>query len=531
MRRAALFLVLLSPFVSGQSPWDGWIAVSSFKVNGLPSTTSAFPGNGGLWMLHPRATNQVPQPLLALPASMTGAGSTATRIGTNSVAWIAPCPLYPEGALLAGEIAPIATGSSVRIHLITLSGVQGANLDLPFPVGTAVGNGSSTPFGSIDQITALPDPVAVHSGQRALFALRGVNSVPVTGTGFSCPGFSTTGTPLGFFTEYAPYLIPFPLASIPAGAINALTAKRDGSTAYFAMINSPAAGQSRIYSVPIPANTFSLIATAVPPPPPPTPQLLATLPHYVLSLAVRNNGDLVAGLLAGSGTPSAQSIAIINTSTAAISYLSGPAVARNAVAVEQFTGTMFTERETYGPLAMEVIHRAADGTESVLTPGPTGGWGVVSGIAVFNNPNTVGAATTAGTTSNFGVNWDLAHPVPGTFKLPRIDTQDFSLGVVGTGPFPADGAGLIWLHTGALVPPYDLSVPPFGTVQLAVDPSVALISVPFALSSAAPRFAQVIPIPSIAALTGLRVFGQFGYVTVTGNTLWMSSRLNLTIMQ
>ena len=513
MRRAALLLALLSPFISGQSPWDGWIAVSSFKVNGLPSSTSAFPGNGGIWMLHPRATNQVPQPLLGLPASLTGTGSTATRIGTNSVTWIAPCPLYPEGALLAGEIAPIATGSNVRLHLILLSGVQGANLNHPFTVGTAVGNGTSTPFGSIDQITTLADPFATLSNQRALFAVRGVSG----------NGFSATGTPLGFFTEYHPYVIPFHLASIPAGAINALTAKRDGSTAYFAMINTPAAGQSRIYSVPIPTNTLSQGLA-------PTPQLLTTLPHYVLSLAMRNNGDLVAGLLASSGTPSTQNLAIINPSTAAVSYITGPAVARNVVTVEQFTGTMFTERETYSPLAMEVTHRAADGTESVLTPGPTSGWGVVSGIAVFNNPNTSGAATTAGTTSSFGVNWDLAHPVAGTFKLPRIGTLDFSLGVVGTGTFPSDGAGLIWLHASALVPPYDLNVPPFGTVQLAVDPSLALISVPFSLSSSAPRFAQVIPIPNTAALTGLRVFGQFGYVTVTGNTLWMSSRLNLTLL-
>ncbi len=516
MRWAAL-LIMVTNLALAQSPWDGWIAVSSFKVNGLPSTTSSFPGNGGISMLHPRTANQAPVSLLNLPASMTGAGSTAARIGTNSVAWMAPSALYPEGALVAGEISPVATGSTVSIHLLLLTGVSGANLRLPVLVGNAVGNGTSTPFGSIDQIVTIPDSLALGSAQRTLFAVRGVDGT-AAGT-----GITPTGTPLAFFTEYGPYVKPFALASIPGGAINALTAKRDGTTAYFAMINNPAAGQSRIYRVPIPVNTLSQGAA-------PTPTILATLPHYVLSLAVRNNGDLVAGLLGGASTPVAQNIAIINGTSGAVSYLSGPAVARNAVALEPFTGTLFFERETYGPLAVEVAHRAADGTETLLSAGPSAGWGVVSGIAPYSNPNVTAPATMAGTGMTFGVDWDLFHAVPGSFKLPLINTANFSLGVVGSGTFPADGFGLLWLHTGALVPPPSVGVPPFGTVQLHVDPSAAMISVPFTLSAGTPRLNLPLAIPNTPALIGLRLFGQFGYVTATGNTLWMSSRLNLTVL-
>lgn len=523
MRWAAL-LLLFTNLALAQSPWDGWIAVSSFKVNGLPSTTSSFPGNGGLWMLHPRTANQAPTQLLNLPASMTGSGSTATRIGTNSVAWMAPCPLYPEGALLAGEISPVATGNTVRLHLLMLTGISGSNIDQPIVLGNAVGNGSVTPFGSVDQIVVIPDSLAGGTGQRALFAVRGVTST-------TPGGFSAAGSPIGLFLEYAPYVTPFPLASIPGGAINALTAKRDGTTAYFAMINNPGAGQTRIYSVPVAAIPAALPLPAPPPTPPATPQLLATLPHYVMSLTVRNNGDLVAGLLGGAGTPVAQNIAIINATSGAVSYLSGPAVARNAVALEPFTGTLFLERETYGPLAVEVVHRAADGTETLLSTGPSAGWGVVSGIAPFNNPNVTESDTTAGSYAGFGIDWDLHHAVPGTYKLPIGGTTGFSLGAVGAGAFPTDGIGMMWFHQTALAPSVSLAVPPFGNVLMHVDllaPALIMGDF-FSLSAASPRFAQ--PLGSIpAALIGARLYGQFAYVTTAGNTLWLSSRLNFIVL-
>ncbi|MSR75865.1 MAG: hypothetical protein EXS14_10400 [Planctomycetes bacterium] len=514
MRILSLLLVLFTT-LTAQPPttWDGWVAVSSFKVNGLPSTAAPFTGNGGVWMLHPRDTNQVPFPITGLPASITGIGSTETRIGANSIVWMPNSPLLPSGGFALGEISPI--GSPVQLHIVSLSGT--AATSFPVSVGTAVGNGTSTPFGSIDQIAVVPDPLAAATQHRLLFSIRGVNG----------NGFSVSGTPLGFYTDYAPYLHPITLTAVPVGAINALTVSPDFTTAYIAMINSPAVGQSRIYSVPLPT-TLPQVAAAI-------PTLVATVPHYILSLATRNDGSLLAGLLGPSGT-TAQNYAVVTVPAGNVSYLNGASYARNAVAIERFTGNTFAQREAYGtPPTMEMMHRAANGTESRLSGGLGGGWGVISGIAVAENPSSFGLATSSLAPANFTIGWDLANATPNAWSLPTLGNTNFGVGIKGVGTFPADGIGLMWLDFSApapissplLIPPCALSGPLTQNVLLTgMD-----LMLPFVVSAATPTATLALSIPATpTSLVGVKAWLQFGYHSPSLCATWLSRGLRITVI-
>ena len=512
MRIIALVLFLCA-LLTAQPPssWDGWLAVSSFKVNGLPTAAAPFAGNGGIWMLHPRLADQTPLQVTNLPATLTGAGSSAARIGTNSIAWMPRSPSLPSGGLAVGEISP--TGSQVQLHLVSLAGV--AATTLPIVVGTAVGSGTTTPFGSIDQIVVLPDPAAANLKHRLLFAIRGVN-----GNGFS----AASGTPLGFYTEYGVNLFPLQLTAVPAGAINALCVSPDQTTAYFAMINSPAAGQSRIYSVPLPTTLPPAVAAG--------PVLLATVPHYVLSLATRTNGTLIAGLLGPTG-PSTQNFALVTVPAGAVSYISGGSYARNSVAVERFTGSIYASREFYGPNAMDVMHRPPTGAEVKLSGGPSGGWGVVSGCAVAENPSEFGPATSlGGAAAAFDVAWDIANSTPNTYLLPRAGAATFAVGVRGTGTFPTDGVGLVWLDFA--IPPAPIVLgPPYTGLTFNVDPLTAFLQWPLTLSAATPTQLIPLPIPPATPLpspVGAQVYLQAALYSPSLNTYWLTEGLRITVI-
>lgn len=528
MIRAITALVCFVVAVVAQpASWDGWVAVSSFKVSGLPTSTTPYTGNGGIWLLHPRLTDQTPIQVTNLPTSMTGSGNTtAARIGTNSIAWVPRCPLLPDGGLVAGEISPVSTATTtheVKLHLISLAGT--AATPISFTVGNSVGNGAVTPFGSIDQIALVRDDNAIGLRRRILFTVRGVNG----------NGFSATGGPLlGFLTEYAPSLHPLPMTTTPPGAINALCVSADETTAYFAMVNAPAAGQSQIWSVTLPA---SLPTTAVL-----TPALVATLPHYVLSLATQVDGSLLAGLLGPQG-PGTQHYARIALPAGSVTYLSGSgSYARNAVAVERFTGSAFAEREAYAPAAttqvMEVMHRAVNGTETRLSEGPTNGWGVVSGIAVMEDPSEFAAGAAFNAPAGFSIGWDLAHPTAGTYTLPRLGNANFSVGIRGSGNIPADGVGFAWLGTvlgdGApcTAATFECALATGLAAMMmpaAVDPTAA-IPLPFTLG-AGPVFTISGALPSTPALAGVPVFLQFVYYSPSLNALWLSSGLRIGLLE
>lgn len=381
---------------------DGHFVVSSLKLgNPPPNLVPPPPGDGGLWCVHPRQPGP-PVPVTGLPQALTGTGTTGVNLGANCV-----LRRPADEALIVGTAAP--SGSQVGLHVIQLAGLQA------LPGGTVI------PLGTGSSSTIQVTQCALVPGGDVLVGVLNVTSGPLGGfhVGRVNP---TTGSVVGVV----------PAASI-SGWVNALAVDASGTTAYLGMWQSWSL--SHVYAVSVAGGT---------------PTWIASIPNGITGLSFDNNGDLVAACGADGVLPSLYRIPLTGGPVPMPTVRAGLA----GVAVERATG-------------MPVHVDRASGTAEVwvgstlLTAGPTGGWGVLSGIDINHDPEPYGAPTDGA--NAYAWSWH-----PSTYGLPVAG------GLYGATVLGAPGCGpLVFGVSLAKTPPTPLG----GVVaHIALDPANLVLS-------------------------------------------------------
>lgn len=382
-------LALLALPLSGQVPdgWDGWVVASAFR-----STEIGFPGDGGLWLIHPRIPGP-PIPVTGLGPDLTGAGlpGPLASHGANCVLRL------PDGRLAVGE-----TGRAVAIdlHVISLAGTSVGG-DAPLFCGTATALGEG---GGVHQLALLPDG-------RVLMAVWGIAGGPLAGESVGIADLAA-GTVAGV------------AVSGTNGSVNALALDASGTTAYFGTFQSESAGA--IYSLAAPADGGTVAH-------------VANLPAGVLNLALDNDGGLLAGCFGSD-------VFKVDPSTGIVTPLGLAPMVCNALAVESVTGNYFVGQHTdpavVPPSGWVSLVEPGPALTQLLLP-PPGGWGVLSGMDVNHNPSTYGPASPGASSYE----WMLA---PNPRGLPLVGSA-FSL-TLAADPGGSALAGLFVMGQDPYVP-------------------------------------------------------------------------------
>lgn len=440
MRRFAFLLSLALPFsgIPAQIP-QGYGVISHFKS----STAGSNPGGIYAYPLHDALAGQW---ISGLGTSITGTGSSGVTHGAGSI-----LVRESDGALVVGQHTP--AGLPVDIHVIQLNGFAVA-------ADTLLNLGVSSGGGNVDQMAWLPDG-------RVLFIVRGIASGP----------FAVNR--LGILDLVAGTATPVPVSGL-TGTVNALTVDAAGTTAYIGCFNAPAAGSSRVYSVPLPGGGPATI--------------VATLAGDVLQLVMQDDGMILVGL--GSSVPAG--LLLLHPPTGTTGLLHPSLTSVNAMAFDGPTGDRwFVGYEPTGTLCG--LHRL-DATAALATPiacGPvTSGVGVASGIAIHRNLRPYGPATATADTAAFALS-----PNPG--GAPLVGNAAFSLTVtsaLGVDP------GIFVLSTLA-------ANQPVAGFTLLVDFAAAFLVLPLAPS---PSTSIPLPIPADPQLSGIAVFAQAGFAGPAG---------------
>jgi hypothetical protein len=236
------------------------------------------------------------------------------------------------------------------------------------------------------------------------------------------------------------------------------------------MENSPTPGFSTVYSMP-----FGSVVN-------PTP--LTSFSNSINNLAVDNDGWLVATKFGP-----APSLMRIHSATGAVTFVNGAPPHLNALVIERCTGDyIVASRDTAVFPYLWRIWRvpAAGGTATLLSSGPPGGMGVLSGLDLNPDPEIYGAPSASAFNDS---NWFLT-PNPG--GLPRVGNTNFSLSIasrpggvpglfaIALAPLPAplSVAGIV-LHVdlSRLLLLGSLSGLPFETIPLPLPPEPVLMGI------------------------------------------------------
>jgi hypothetical protein len=464
----AALLALAQPLSSQVE--DGWIVVSSFKTNQVPSSDNPFVGDGGLWLVHPRIPGP-PVPVTGLGSDLTGAGLAGTLYGHG-----ASCVLrLPDGRLVVGEFG---RGVGIDLHVLTLDGASVAlGGDTTLFCGTASLFAEAGGFwgkgGGILQLALLPDG-------RLLMAVWGIVSGPLKDAHVGLADLGSgeitrvdTGPP-GLFSEI----------------VNAIAVDASGTTAYLGTVSSP----GQIYTLDVPGGG--------------QPAFLGGLPaDVVMDLAVDNDGGLLVGCFDSD-------VFKMDPGSGSLTPLGLPIQVYAALAVERVTGNHLASQHTDVSAVPPVAWISLVETGPTLTPlliPPPGGIGLLTGMDVNPDPETYGPASP-------GANeyaWALA-PNPG--GLPQAGNLGFSLTLESS---PAGAPGVLIAGLEPLVPP----VPILGGVLLSVNPLSLVFSRPLAGS---PTETIPLPIPLDPNLVGKMLFLQSGHLE--GGALAASDAIKLTVL-
>ena len=339
-----------------------------------------------------------------------------------------------DGALMVGEIA--APGDQVDLHEITLSGSTVAT-DHRVRVGTAGRSGS----GGIAELASLPNG-------DVLIAVQDLQvGPPLHGAMLAIVARSGAVTPVPTQVLQAEY--PLALAVDPAG-----------TTAY--LVVGPIEPHAvHLYAIPLPAGG--------------TARLVGTFGPVLTGLAFDPTGDLIAC--------STTELFVVDTVRGTLSTRANLRPNTVSLASEAATGGFAVVQNGFGGPPSAVHHLDPSGASTPLTSAITG---VLSDVAVLDNPRAYGP----GTAGNTSYGWQVA-PAPG--GLPRVGNSRFALQVIGQGGPLAIGV--------VVVSPASGSLRLLG-VEVLLDPSRM-----FTLGRTTSHGALTMPIP-IGAPVGAEVFLQ-----------------------
>ena len=448
---AALSALILSATASAQVP-DGYYVWGSFQGTA---------GINGIYFSHPRDPLQ---PMLSVSNLPPALGYDPS--GKRGVA----CLLRraSDEALLVGERAP--AGTSVDLHVLKLSGSSVVFAQL-FSVGT------SANVGEIPQCALLPD------GRVLLAATDLQPGGPLAH--FLTAQYNWQG--IGLLDTVGGGVTALPISnwsSLP-GVINAITATRDGKTAYIGNYISAAGGD--LWSVPLPNGGAAT--------------LVANLPAGVSNLAVDNDGTVLVTTL--NGPPNLFRYDPLSKALTVIVTASGPL---NAIAVETVSGNYALATANAGVPPRSLLWVTPAGVETLLlSPNRA----TIAAVDVNPNPEAFGQATSGTGTYT----WDLA-PNPG--GMPLLGNSNFSLTLKTMLPT----ASVALFSTDRAPTPVEI---------LGVKVHLDLTKVFWApVLTPAPTMTIPLPIPNEPVLQGLKLVVQSFHLEPT-QLLSASSGVELTL--
>ncbi|MFY9341729.1 MAG: hypothetical protein WAT39_04525 [Planctomycetota bacterium] len=463
--QAAVCLTFLCSTAPSQIP-RGHVVMSSFSLSGGP--------NDGLSTCRSFGPTVI-TPIAPLPVGITGSG-LSTPAGAGSVL-VDP----NSGDIVVGEHAQ--AGSSLDVHMVALSGTTVTGV-VSYPLGT-VAAGS---VGSTDQMAWLGSDILVLNRRAALVA------GPLAGhsLGIVRPSVGPPGTPGS--------VVALPLTILLAGTVNAMALDAAGMAAYVAtFVFSGGTATSTIHRIPVL--------------PPHTPQVVATVPDAVLSLAFDADGLLMAGT--GFSAAGGNFLHAVNVATGAIvaslgaTWPTTPFTLRhaNGLACDHSTGDLlFVEDLLRVVFRVKRLGFAAYGlpqqiaTRLVDTP---------SGIAIRPAVTTYGQ----GTPGAFSYAWQTTLLPGGPAAL---GNSTFQLAMT-----PTASTALTVLAVSAGSPTPAPSPTPLG-VTLLLDPATAFAPLVFAQ----PPVAIPLGLPAAAALAGQHFFFQTVHLEPAGfaasDGLWLT---------
>jgi hypothetical protein len=305
---------------------------------------------------------------------------------------------------------------------------------------------------------------------------------------------TTTGT-----TSVQPLILTPNPTPLPKDVANAIAVGPTGTKAYLG-VGDTSNSTSTIHEIDLTTGASTLIAT---------------LQLGVTALDFDAQGQLIAAA-ANFSTAIGSAIYVLTPGTPwTVTQLAAPpGPVPNGLAVETATGAFVVAiapgNRTAGP--NEVWWMMPRGAPSRLSVGPSGGWGVLTGIDIDSDPEPFGAPSPAGVAD---YRWSLA-PNPG--GLPTLGNASFALRVVNNGGTNDPGVLLLSPQRGWLTSPI------FPGVQILLDPTALVVGPAVPTSGSVPM-----PIPPAAGLVGAKLFLQTLHVDPQ-RQLAASEGLALTIL-
>ncbi len=437
---------------------EGYLVVACFNPGVWAQSLGVWGQEGGLFLVHPRNPG-LPIRVAGLPSALTGRGLLPPYadggIGSDSIAAL------PDGTFLVGQSA--APGSQVSIYHVQISRVGSGwtgTVLRTFPIG---------------QVPSVPLPMAVSDievidgGQRALFSL------------FNAQPSVLGGAVLGELDLATGVVCPMPLSGWGQFQ-QAMAVSVDGQTLY---LDGPASNRGIYRMTRIGGSWCSAGA----------PQLVVVLPpsvRFTMSMDLDLQGRLIVGTGGGNAGTPPNLFQIDPVSGFVTVLLPGVQGVRNAVLVEENTGTVFT-----GVLGGGAGYIDTQGSEVALTARDAqNGWGIYAGFAMVPAMQSFDAQRGGG--APYG--W-LTAPNPG--GLPLVGNAGFSL----TLQTPANpNLSLIAYSTGKALSPI-----PIVGFTLLLDPQSLVLH---ALSG--PPFTVQLPIPPAAYLAGASLYVQTFHIDGSG---------------
>ncbi|MEM7201600.1 MAG: hypothetical protein AAF628_15125 [Planctomycetota bacterium] len=468
----------------GVSALTAQVPVGSAVVGTIhDSSNPASTGAPGLFVID--LADGATRPITNLPPGLT-APETEFLNGINSVSLRSS-----DGAIVVGAV----TRGVVNVYVFYLAGLAvDASRTKVIPVGTTGATGQGAVFA-----TVLPDDRLYVIGLEADTATGYFTSGALTGTRHATIDLATT----------PPTLAPLPPFNVPPGeaAGGGFVIDPSGRVAYSVVSSSFHEGPcvSQIWQLDLTTRQNCLLATMI--------------DECAIGTAIDDDGTLYVsatrGVLRGqpehlmhefrpSGCGAAPRTSVVSDTQI---LASGLGLDRERGV---FVGGAASLPGATGSLGNSLVRIAADGAVRELSPGPAGGWALVSplGVAVRN-----AFASYGPTTDGDNRYWFDTFPNPG--GDPFVGDPDFSL-TSRSAPGTALASAL-FLAAGRF------SAPILG-IELLVDPTI-LVTVPIAPQAAA---TIPLPVPNDPALMG----GTFTAQTVhaeAGGAFAASRGLAVTI--